>query len=257
MARGRFLSAAIGEDFRLNSLSLEAQLVYLMAIPHLDVDGIMPGHPTLVHARACPLKTELRDKMPAIIDEWVNSGLVIRYDSDGEEALFFAGFPKNQRVRRDREASSRFADPPGWTRDEQGGLVPGGLQDNSGSNPGVLHPNTIQSNTTTTTTRAGARSGGGSSVDPLDEQAVIDAWVDNEMAGSPKGTTRTILRELLATHGKSTVIAAISIAAEQDRRTLAYVKGVLRKGINSRASPSGASPYAGWVLVRDDEDADE
>ena len=260
MASGRFLSAAIGEDFRLNSLSIEAHLVFLMAIPHLDVDGIMPGHPTLVHARACPLKNELRDKMSAIIDEWVKAGLVVRYDSNGEEALFFTGFPKNQRVRRDREAGSRFETPPGWVRNDNGGLTPEQLRDNSGSMPGVLHPNTIQYNTTTTTTCAGARQEGSSSSsssESSEEQAIINAWTDNEMAGTPKGATLKTLRALIAEHGSRQVVTAISIAGEQDRRTMAYVKGVLRQGINSRASPDTNGPYAGMTLVPDEGGDDD
>jgi len=134
MAQGRFLSSSVSEDIRLNSLSLEAHLLFLMAIPHLDVDGIMSGHPALVFARACPLREDLRDRIPDIIDEWCESGLVIRYDSNGEPALFFTGFPKNQKVRRDREAASRYTVPPGHVRNDDGNVV----LDSSGSSPGVV-----------------------------------------------------------------------------------------------------------------------
>lgn len=152
MAQGRFLSSTVAEDIRLNSLSLEAHLLYLMAIPHLDVDGIMPGHPALVFARACPLRNDLRDSIPAIIDEWVQVGLVLRYDSNGEPALFFTGFPKNQKVRRDREAASRYANPPGYMRGDDGALLP----DPSWTPPGPLlanSPASVSASTSISTSR--------------------------------------------------------------------------------------------------------
>jgi hypothetical protein len=48
MARGRFLSESVATDARLNGLSVEAELVYLMTIPHLDRDGLIEGDPNAV-----------------------------------------------------------------------------------------------------------------------------------------------------------------------------------------------------------------
>lgn len=43
MAQGRFLSSTVAEDIRLNSLSLEAHLLYLMAMRHHRCRGAAPG----------------------------------------------------------------------------------------------------------------------------------------------------------------------------------------------------------------------
>ena len=67
MARGRMISTTVSTDKRLNSLSVEAELVYLMAIPQLDRDGLIDGDPILVYAKVCPRRTELLDRIPGII----------------------------------------------------------------------------------------------------------------------------------------------------------------------------------------------
>jgi len=43
MARGRFISKSIATDLAVNSMSIEAHLLYVMAIPHLDRDGRILG----------------------------------------------------------------------------------------------------------------------------------------------------------------------------------------------------------------------
>lgn len=264
MASGRFLAASVSEDFRLNSLSLEAHLVFLMAIPHLDVDGIMAGHPTLVYAKACPLKPELLARMPDIIQEWVTAGLVVRYECDNEDVLFFTGFAKNQKVRRDREGKSRFDLPPGWARDDSGAP----LRENSRRTPGVLPANSglkqsKANNTNTTTSCAGvdphskngsSRSSGADDV----AQALIGAWRDNQMPGGVTGQILKDLRAQVEAHGLCDVLAAIVIAGEQDKRTLAYVKGVLKNGINSRRNGNGSgASYTDATLIPDGDDDDE
>jgi len=136
MANGRFLSKSVATDIALNSLSGPAREVYLMAIPHLDVDGIIAGNPDVLWAMTCPL-LPYRDRMPDIISEWIQTGLVIAYDSDTRPALFFKGFSKNQRIRRDRESSSEFTIPPGYVRDDSGQLYKDAPED-PGSSPGVV-----------------------------------------------------------------------------------------------------------------------
>lgn len=260
MASGRFLSAAVSEDFRLNSLSLEAQLVYLMAIPHLDVDGIMSGHPTLVHAKACPLKTDLRERMPAIIDEWVTVGLVVRYECDDEDALFFTGFAKNQKVRRDREGKSRFDLPPGWTRDDSG--TP--LREDSRRTPGVLQANSglkqsklIQQQQQDAPELSGENSSSGGGGGECDIAPAIEAWVEYEMTPKATKQTQQRLREDMAQHGAAYVLECIRISADAGQPTMRYYRGVLRKGPDSpRASPNGASPYTGITVIRDEGDDD-
>jgi hypothetical protein len=121
MAQGRFINVSVAEDERLNSLSVEAQMMYLMAIPHLDRDGLINGNPSALIGKVCPLRPKMSSRVPHIIDEWVNAGLVIRYAAGDGVALWFKGFAKNNPLTHyTREKASRFPAPPGYIRAEKG-----------------------------------------------------------------------------------------------------------------------------------------
>lgn len=124
MAERRMLSASIAEDEALNRLSIEAQLLFLMTIPHLDRDGLISGNPRVFFGKVCPLRDELRDQILSLINEWVDQGLVIRYEGSNGPVLFFKSFRRHQ-IGLDyaRDKASRFPPPPGWLRTPEG-LVP-------------------------------------------------------------------------------------------------------------------------------------
>lgn len=126
MASGRFISVLVAEDDRLNNLSIVAELLFLLAIPHLDRDGMITGRPGLLHSKVCPLRDELTGKMQKAIDEWVQAGLVIRFIVKEGPVLFFPGFLKNNKLAHyDRERPSRFEPPPGYYRTDDGLLLIG------------------------------------------------------------------------------------------------------------------------------------
>lgn len=157
MARGRMLATTIADDKRFNALPVDAALVYLMAIPQLDRDGLILGEPVLLWGQVCRRRNDLMPHMADIIKAWVMSGLVTAYKTDdGDTVLHFTGFQKNQAIRYDREGASRFPCPPGFTRTDKG-LEPDGLQPsideqleqlrtNSGLTPDEVPPNAIQCN---------------------------------------------------------------------------------------------------------------
>ena len=126
MAKGRMVSVKAGQDPDLNSMSVEAELVFLLTVPHLDRDGLIMGDPIPLWACVAPRRVELMDKMPRIIGEWIERGLVIRYEWKDGAILFFPGFRKhNQNLPYEREPVSDFPPPPGYTRDAKGrGLIP-------------------------------------------------------------------------------------------------------------------------------------
>lgn len=125
MARGRLLSTEASVDLELNSLTNESMLLYLLTLPHLDRDGLTDGTPLRLTAIAAPLRFELRDGAGSLINEWVETGLVVRYSAGkGRQVLFFKGFRKHQQgLEYGREPASKFPPPPGWTRTKEG-LVP-------------------------------------------------------------------------------------------------------------------------------------
>lgn len=125
MARGRMLTTEAAVDPELHTISVQAMALYLLSIPHLDRDGLIDGRPVRLAALAAPLRPELADHAGSYISEWVQAGLVVRYEGAGSRPyLFFKGFRKHQQgMEYRREPASRIPPPPGWTRTQEG-LVP-------------------------------------------------------------------------------------------------------------------------------------
>ena len=135
MARGRFVATTIATDERLANLSLDAEYLYLKTIPHLDRDGLIDGRTRYVWATVAPFRSELLDRCGALIQEWLDVGLVVRYEGARTPVLWFCGFAKNQiGLRYDRDAASVFPPPPGYVRSGEG-LLPEECRRNAGVGP--------------------------------------------------------------------------------------------------------------------------
>ena len=120
MAQARMLNRSVAIDERLNGMSQAAMLFYLMSVPHLDRDGLIDGRPRVLWAQVAPLQDAWLTTAGALVDEWVECGLVVRY-GDGKPVLFFPGFQKNQpRMVYRREQVSQFPCPPGYVRTDEG-----------------------------------------------------------------------------------------------------------------------------------------
>ena len=130
MASGRFVSATIATDAKLSRLSLEAEYLFLKAIPHLDRDGLILAD--VLWATVAPRRPALAGLQDVCWQEWVRVGLCTAYETDEGTVLFFHGFARNQAgMRYDRETPSRYDVPPGYVRGE-GGLVADGRQQAAG-----------------------------------------------------------------------------------------------------------------------------
>lgn len=126
MAEGRMIRKKASTDDRLAQLSSNACLLYLHALPHLDVEGRMDGLPVAVRGTVVPYRArrhaaEWTDELvEQYICEWTLTvdedghvrPLVLWYAVKGMWVCAFLGFEKNQTIRRDREAPSRFPAPP-------------------------------------------------------------------------------------------------------------------------------------------------
>ena len=124
MARGRMISRDASIDPTLNSISMEAQLLYLLTIPHLDRDGLVDAEPILLWRLAAPRRLELLDQTRKLMQEWVDSTLVLRYHWKDGGILFFPGFRRhNAGLEYEKEEQSRFPPPPGFIRSPHG-LIP-------------------------------------------------------------------------------------------------------------------------------------
>jgi hypothetical protein len=117
------LSKVSSEDVALNRCSLEAHLLYVQTLPHLDRDGLVTGRPLLLWRLALPLRVDFIDITGRLIEEWVQHGLVVRYPGKDGPVLFFKGFRRhNANIHYGEERPSVYP-PPGWVR-TPAGLVP-------------------------------------------------------------------------------------------------------------------------------------
>lgn len=124
MAQGRILNKSISTDPEFNGMSSQAQLLYLKTIPHLDRNGLILGHLSRLWATIDPFHADILGRMGEYVQEWLDAGLVLRYDTGSEQVLFFTGFRKNNpNFRYEKEAPSHFPPPPGWVR-TRAGLMP-------------------------------------------------------------------------------------------------------------------------------------
>ena len=126
MAEARLLRKKASRDERLAQLTDRSALLFVLSIPHLDVEGRMIGLPETVRGIVVPAFARARPEdwtdllVAGYIFEWTSTvardgridPLVLWYATGGESVLAFRGFAKNQTVRRDREAPSRLPAPP-------------------------------------------------------------------------------------------------------------------------------------------------
>lgn len=137
MAVGRMLNRTVGLDQELNSVSIEAQLLFLMSIPHLDRDGLIIGEALPHLGTVLPLRPDFFPRYENLIGELVNCEIVLRYPTKKGRVLFFTGFRKNQTFSYTREGASIFDPPPGFVRTPSG-IEPDKHATESGVTPELL-----------------------------------------------------------------------------------------------------------------------
>jgi len=253
------VNTTIASDQRLNSLSIEAEYLYLKTIPHLDRDGLIYGKANLLWAKACPERMELLPRIDALVTEWVQKSLVLKYETDNGTVLYFYGFKKNQRIRYDREAASIFAVPPGYVRVEgkDGGLfklpdndnsdtqpepnqpdddpdtdegqpqsepVTDELRTNSGLTPDEI-PLKLREVNTNKTNNANGNSGSGG----LDDCGEMFRFYQTNI-GSLTAYSKEELLDYVTTYGgPDIVLDALRVAVQANVKSLRYAHGVLKK----------------------------
>lgn len=269
MARGRFISESVAKDLRLNSLSVEAELVYLMTIPHLDRDGLIEGDPEILLGTVCPKRRQFLDMMDCIIGEWVKAGLVVLYDSQDGDVLWFKGFTKNQQgLRYERETPSKFAPPPGYEHTKTGMKrtddddIPSN-GDSIRQNAGGVRQNALQEQAQSQVkdqVEVKAQAQGVRTApavlspqdDALDPKALIADLRQRQFMYLDKDAT-TIAAQLIADYGWERIMeVADSVEAKHRAKIetgdkgisapLAYMRSILAGSSNGKAQARGVSP---------------
>ena len=92
-----------------------AALLFLLALPHADVYGILPGHPRLLH-KVCALLDLTDEQISDAFAVLHDLGLVVCYEDSHERPLVcVVNYGTHQDVRWDRIAPPAHELPPGWT----------------------------------------------------------------------------------------------------------------------------------------------
>lgn len=215
MARGRFISNKISKSARVNKLGFAPALLYTLMITHLDCEGRMHGDPRIVKNTVFPLRDNVTVKQ---VDQWLKDmadmkkngqGLIVRYEVDHETYIWFPGFEGEQvNLRKDREAPSVIPPPPGLP-------------------PPVEKPEPEAVNGT-----------GDTILDP-NFAAIVNAF--HSEIGMISSTIKDKLEAICGEYPVEVVTDAISEAARQNHRSLAYVEGILKRwkvdGKGSKKAP--------------------
>lgn len=242
MARGRMIANTVATDKRFNSLTAEAALVYLMAIPHLDRDGLILGDAMPLWGKVCPRRNEFMGHMADIIGEWVNAGLVIAYDCDEGMILCFTGFRQNQTgIHYDREAASAFPPPPDYIRTSKGLIRTSA--DEVPTNSG-LTPDKVRTNSELSPAEIKVNQSNSKAKDDDDWRCVVDTF-QHEIGM----ITESISEEIKAHYdelGATMLIDAIKEGSRNNVRKWSYVDTILKRWkANGRATPqTGGDAWA-------------
>ena len=113
MARRRMLSTQISLSEKINSVSIEAALLYTWMIPHQDELGLMEASPKVVKARIVPMRDDMNVEIVELcLEELEAIGAIKRYEADGSIYLSNPKFFDFQTFKSDREIRSEFPLPP-------------------------------------------------------------------------------------------------------------------------------------------------
>jgi DnaD/phage-associated family protein len=129
--RARLISSKIVDSKRLNSLPVEAELLYYRIIVNTCRDGRFWGDAGTVNSKLLWRRRYMDEQ----VEEWLvaletakkkGQGLIERYEVDGELYLWLPGFVSEQSAAMApggslwaRERESEYPAPPGWVEPEE------------------------------------------------------------------------------------------------------------------------------------------
>lgn len=241
MAHGRFLSKSIATNEQLASVSLEADYLFGRMIPHLDVEGRMPGHPKVVKATAVPMRDELTaERVAGLLGELaVATGsngqpLVQWYEVGGRQVVAFPAFHTHQRgLKKAREAPSRLPSP-----DDEGARpvvgTPELVRTNSGPTPdevrlreGKVREGKVSEGSSAKRPKGEAREGRSTWLSPF-----IEAWTACTTTRPDErtfGEMARVFKPLVDAHGHNVIVAAWQGYLSETKPDFASIQAFRRK----------------------------
>jgi len=205
MARGRFISNKIATDRKVHELSSDTcRLVYTWRITFEDREGRIIGEPEMLLALVFPRRRDITiETIQSYIDEWVRAEFIYIYlNGDGDKVIQFINFEKNQvGLRKDKEPESVFDHP------EHCRII-------SGNVPDKLPSNRIEENVN------------GNGIEDESAAAVYSAYQNN--IGLLTSAISEKLQADIDEYTDEWVVDAIKESAWQEKRSLAYIEGILK-----------------------------
>jgi hypothetical protein len=112
MAEGRMLKKRISTSEKFAKLkNPKAQLLYLMMLPHLDVEGRIEANSLVIKGLCVPLLRYSANKIEEYCELMSSIGLIEKFSVDGHTYYQFTRFKDFQQLRENKEAPSHFPSP--------------------------------------------------------------------------------------------------------------------------------------------------
>lgn len=106
VARKRMIDPNLWEDQKLANCPWQARFVFIGLISHADDAGRLGGHPGILQSRIFHSTDGIKvDDMASWLDSLDNAGLIVRYETDGEQYIWLPGFHKHQQIQYPQQSS--------------------------------------------------------------------------------------------------------------------------------------------------------
>lgn len=114
MPEGRMLKKAICRSRKMGDLPTDsARLLYVLMLPHLDIEGRLEADPYLIKGLIVPrLKDWDIPKIESCLAELVKCKMILLYQNDGDRYLQYTKFKSHQKLYPSKEAPSQIPKPP-------------------------------------------------------------------------------------------------------------------------------------------------
>jgi len=213
---------AISRDKDISELSSDScRLFFTWWIAHADKEGRVYADPDLAKSTVVPrLKHITADDVAGYIKELDTAGFIQLYEVDGDVYAVFTNFEKNQvGLRKDREPESEIPSPP--------------IRQTSGKHPAKCPVNLKEVNL------------------KEDKGAAEVYTIYQNNIGMLSGVISEKLDADIKDYSDIWVIDAIQESVKQEKRSLAYVEGILKRwkregrGSGKPKADAGTNPYEG------------
>ena len=252
MPQWRKLHTKATESLDINDMPDDFhRLLWVMLPLGLDREGRGLDNPAWIKAKIMPLRVDVSVEMIQAAMSWyANRGMVKRYVVDGRAYFFVPTFHVYQGGTM-KEAVSSYPPPPNQVCGDSG-VSPDLLQTNSEPSPDPLQTNSgtdsdsdsdsdVDAEETQTQTARARRAPALSSSSSKPTWTQVLARAGIVVSGTIESEKWADLAEEA---GIERFTSAIEIAVEQGKRSLAYVRGVVRHSMAEQRMPGDGPPRA-------------